>query len=75
MNSLDDMELRQNIAQLANDMDEMRQRIMKLTQKYRWQTQRLTQNLAGQILSIASNELADTYQKIYELDHIFSDQS
>ncbi|EBL8291888.1 hypothetical protein DLP14_14645 [Salmonella enterica] len=73
MNYKDHEELRLDIEQLNNEMNELFQKIKSLEKKYRWNSQDLTQNMAGQILRIAANELSHVHTKIYEMDLIFSD--
>lgn len=47
MNHSDNAELRQDIARLANDMNELYQRMILLEQKYRWHSKDTFHNLAG----------------------------
>jgi len=66
-------ELRQDIARLVNDMNELDQRIKLLEQKYRWNSDTLAQVLAGQVLRVASGDFSGVYRQVYELDLVFSD--
>jgi hypothetical protein len=66
-------ELRQDIARLANDTNELYQQIKLLEQKYRWNSQNALHNLAGQLFRQNMQEFATLNRKIYELDLIFSD--
>ncbi|TKV11707.1 hypothetical protein FDX19_05605 [Citrobacter sp. wls619] len=66
-------ELRQDIARLVNDMNELDQRIKLLEKKYRWNSDTLAQALAGQVLRIAASDFSGVYRQVYELDLVFSD--
>ena len=55
MNYTGNEELRQDVARLSNDMDELKQRMALLEQKYRWNSDNLTHALAGQVLRVAHN--------------------
>ncbi|HAV1239896.1 TPA: hypothetical protein JGU28_004705 [Salmonella enterica] len=73
MNYTGNEELRQDIARLSNDMDELQQRMMLLEQKYLWSNNiNLSHALAGQVLRVARESFANVYKQIYELDLIFS---
>ncbi|EDW2262082.1 hypothetical protein [Salmonella enterica] len=73
MNYEGNEELRQDIARLANDVNELHQRIKLLEQKYRWDSDNLVHGLAGQSLCIANVSCSTLHQQIYELDLVFSD--
>ncbi|EEM8095996.1 hypothetical protein DER63_14015 [Salmonella enterica] len=66
-------ELRSDISRLADDINEMRQKIIFLEQKYRWDSDNLVYGLAGQSLRIAKASCSMLHQQIYELDLVFSD--
>lgn len=73
MNYAGHEELRQDIARLSNDMDELNQRLKLLEQKYRWNSDNLTHALAGQLLRVAHHKLSGVYRQLYELELIFQD--
>lgn len=73
MNHSDNAELRQDIARLANDMNELYQRMILLEQKYRWNSKDTFHNLAGQLFRQSKQEFSTLYRNIYELDLIFPD--
>lgn len=73
MNDEDNEELRQDISRLANDMNELYQRVKLLEQKYRWNTNNTLHNLAGQLFRQTGQEYSTLYRKVCEMDLIFSD--
>lgn len=73
MNYPGNEELRLEIARLANDVNELHQRIKLLEQKFRWNSDSLVHGLAGQTLRIAEISCSTLHQQIYELDLVFSD--
>ncbi|PKE27462.1 hypothetical protein CWS43_26830 [Rahnella sp. AA] len=65
--------LRADVAQLANTMFELRERLRALELTWFWNSEKLSQRLAGQIISQMNVKFLDIYQQVNELDHAFRD--
>ncbi|MEA9392666.1 hypothetical protein SJI19_19360 [Acerihabitans sp. TG2] len=65
--------LRADVAQLANTMDELRQRMRELEQAYFWNSEELPARLAGQIINQVNTQFLKIYQQVNELDQAFRD--
>lgn len=71
MNYANNEVLRQDIAQLSNSMKALELQLKKLERKYRWNSDDLSQALAGQLLRQAVSQYQNVYKQIWELDLIF----
>lgn len=65
--------LRADVAQLANTMFELRERMRTMESTWFWNSEELSQRLAGQIISQMNTRFLDIYQQVNELDHSFRD--
>ena len=73
MNYQDNEALRADVAQLANTMFELRERLRTMESTWFWNSEELSQRLAGQIISQINKRFLDIYQQVNELDHAFRD--
>jgi len=64
---------RQDIAQLSNSMKALELQLKRLERKYRWNSDDLSQALAGQLLRQTVSQYQTVYKQIWELDLIFFD--
>ena len=65
--------LRADIAVLAEDMCELHLRMRSLVSAYFWNSDELTERLAGHILRDAHDRYVEIYKAINELEHHFKD--
>ncbi|HGM7842353.1 TPA: hypothetical protein ACKQH2_004769 [Serratia marcescens] len=65
--------LRDVVAQLANDLYELKTQLDSVTQTYFWRSEGLVDRLAGQVLRDAQQRLDLIHRDINELDHHFID--
>lgn len=65
--------LRADVAQLANTMFELRERLRAMESTWFWNSEELSQRLAGQIISQMNTRFLDIYQQVNELDHAIRD--
>lgn len=72
-NYSDNIDLRVDVAALANAAYELREQLCMLERRYFWNSEVLTERLAGQVLSQANVQFLEIYKQLNELDSSFKD--
>lgn len=72
-NYSDNIDLRVDVAALANATFELREQLRAFEGKYFWGSEELTQRLAGQVIHQLSAQMLEIYKQVNELDHAFRD--
>lgn len=72
-NYSDNIDLRVDVAALANATFELREQFRAFEKKYFWDSEVLTQRLAGQVVNQLSAQMLEIYKQVNELDHAFRD--
>ena len=72
-NYADNIDLRSDVAALANATYELREQFRAFEKKYFWGSEELAQRLAGQVVNQCSGQMLEIYKQVSELDHAFKD--
>ena len=67
------IDLRVDVAALANATYELREQFRAFEKKYFCGSEELTQRLAGQVINQLSVQMLAIYKQVNELDHAFKD--
>lgn len=72
-NYSDNIDLRSDVAALANATYDLREQFRAFEKKYFWGSEELAQRLAGQVVNQCSGQMLEIYRQVNELDHAFKD--
>lgn len=70
-NHTNNIDLRVDVAALANATYELREQFRAFEKKYFWGSEELTQRLAGLVVNQLNVQMLEVYKQINELDHSF----
>lgn len=72
-NYQNNIDLRVDVAALANATFELREQFRAFEKKYFWGSEELTQRLAGQVVNQLNAQILEIYTQVNELDSAFKD--
>lgn len=72
-NYQNNIDLRVDVAALANATFELREQFRAFEKKYFWGSEELTQRIAGQVINQLNAQVLEIYKQMSELDNAFKD--
>lgn len=73
MNYQDNEKMRQDAAEIANELHELWQKVKRFEREYSFNSENLTDRLAGRLIGTMEPKLADLNRFMADVDHQFED--